>query len=189
MGIPPSEHSINIILERTWGVGAPGGLGWPRLILGALAAFPLLEFYQLSLSLGSLVSGLWSVVSGLGSVVSGLWSLVFGLWSLVSGLWSLVSGLWSLISGLWSLVSGLWSLSLSLSLVSGRWSLGLQHVPCNTSAGAASAQRAQAASVFLRQSHGRSSFAAGAMAWRESRLPSHVGAAQSLGFTRGLATE
>ena len=126
MGIPPSEHSINIILERTWGVGAPGGLGWPRLILGALAAFPLLEFYQLSLSLGSLVSGLWSVVSGLGSVVSGLWSLVFGLWSLVSGLWSLVSGLWSLISGLWSLISG-FSLSGLWSLVSRSTARTLQH--------------------------------------------------------------
>ena len=81
MGIPPSEHSINIILESTWGVGAPGGLGWPRRILGALATFPLLEFYQLSLSLS------------LGSLVSGLWSLVSGLWSLASGLWSRVSGL------------------------------------------------------------------------------------------------
>ena len=111
MGIPPSEHSINIILERTWGVGAPGGLGWPRLILGALAAFPLLEFYQLSLSL---------------SRVSGLWSLVFGLWSLVSGLWSLVSGLWSLISGLWSLVSG-FSLSGLWSLVSRSTARTLQH--------------------------------------------------------------
>ena len=96
MGIPPSEHSINIILESTWGVGAPGGLGWPRLILGALAAFPLLEFYQLSLSL----SGLWFLVSRQWSLVSGLWSLVSGLWSLVSGLWSLASGLWSRVSGL-----------------------------------------------------------------------------------------
>ena len=137
MGIPPSEHSINIILESTWGVGAPGGLGWSRRILGALATFPLLEFYQLFLSLslslflGSLVSGQWSLVSGVWSLVSGLWPLVSGLWSLASGLWSRVSGLWSLASGPWSLVSGL---SLSLSLVSGRWSLGLQHVPCNTSA-------------------------------------------------------
>ena len=134
MGIPPSEHSINIILESTWGVGAPGGLGWPRRILGALATFPLLEFYQLSLSLSLYrVSGFWSLVSGLWSRVCGLWSLVFGLWSLVSGLWPLVFGLGSLVSGLWSLVFGLWSL-VSLSLVSGRWSLGLQHVPCNTSA-------------------------------------------------------
>ena len=134
MGIPPSEHSINIILESTWGVGAPGGLGWPRRTLGALATFPLLEFYQLSPSLSLFrVSGLWSPVSGLWSVVSGLWSLVFGLWSLVFGLWSLVSGLGSLVSGFWPLVSGLGSLvsglslslSLSLSLVSGRWSLGL----------------------------------------------------------------
>ena len=130
MGIPPSEHSINIILESTWGVGAPGGLGWPRRILGALATFPLLEFYQPPLS------GLWSVVFGQRSLVSGLWSLVFGslvfgLFSLVSGLWSLVLGLWSLVFGLWSLVSGLWSLSLSLwgcwSLVSRSTARTLQH--------------------------------------------------------------
>ena len=120
MGIPPSEQSINIILESTWGVGAAGGLGWPRQILGALATFPLLEFYQLSLSLSCF--GLWSLVSR-------LWPVV-GQWSLVSGLWSLVAGLGSLVSGVWPLVSGLWSLS--FSLVSGRWSLGLQHVPCNT---------------------------------------------------------
>ena len=37
--------------------------------------------------------------------------------------------------------------------------------------GAANAQRAQATNVFLRQSHGRTSFAAGAIASRESRLP------------------
>ena len=135
MGIPPSEHSINIILESTCGVGAPGSLGWPRRILGALATFPLLEFYQPPLSglwsvvfgQRSLVSGLWSLVFGslvfgLFSLVSGLWSLVLGLWSLVFGLWSLVSGLWSLVSGLWSLISGLWSLVSGFSL-SGLWSL------------------------------------------------------------------
>ena len=185
MGIPPSEHSINIILERTWGVGAPGGLGWPRLILGALAAFPLLEFYQLSLSL-SRVSGFWSLVSGLWSRVCGLWSLVSGLWSLVSGLWPLVFGLGSLVSDLWSLVSGLWFLSL-WSLVVG---LSVYSTYLATLVhGAANAQRAQAASVFLRHSHGRSGFTAGAMAWRESRLLFRAGAAQSLGFARGLATE
>ena len=137
----------------------------------------------LSLSL----SGLWSLVSGLWSVVSGLWSLVFGLWSLVSGLWPLVSGLGSLVSGLWPLVPGLWSL---VSF----WSLVVGFSVCSTYLatlvhGAANTQRAQAASVFLRQSHGRSGFAAGAMAWRESRLLFRAGAAQSLGFARGLATE
>ena len=154
---------------------------------GNLPSSRILPALSLSLSF----SGLWSLVSGLWSVVSGLWSLVFGLWSLVSGLWPLVSGLGSLVSGLWPLVPGLWSLvSLSLPL----WSLviGLSVYSAYLATlvhGAANAQRAQAASVFLRQSHGRSGFAAGAMAWRESRLPFRAGAAQSLGFVRGLATE
>ena len=119
-------------------------------------------------SLGSLVCGLWSAVFGQWSLVSGLW--FFGLWSLLSGLWPLVSGLGSLVSGLWPLVSGLWSLvslSLSLGLLVVGLSVYSMHLATRVH-GAANARRAQAASVFLRQSHGRSGFAAGAMAWREA---------------------